>query len=180
MQDYNSLLVQMFDEFPKFKIVNKENSKFMRLCNLALLILSFGRMKTYMTNFVTTVGYTVYVPHEWYLMDREVILRHERIHMLQYKRHGRLWFSFSYLFLLPMFFAYFRTKAEQEAYEESMRADAETFGIDALEDLFYKDRMIKHFTSAQYLWMWIREKDIYNWYDKTVDKLKRELLLKDG
>lgn len=160
-------------EFPNFKIRLKSQSWLMKTINVLLLILTFGRQKTFMTSFVTTLGSTVYVPDSWSSWNPTaqcITLRHERVHMRQSRKYGWLLFSLLYLFCwLPLWRAKWRTKFEMEAYEESMRSLLD-YGGDP-SNFVYKAKMIRHFTSAEYGWMWTKEKDIEDWFDRTLSRL---------
>lgn len=165
-------------EFPSYKRVSKEESGLMKLINFILRCLTFGQMKTFMTDFTTTLGYTVYTPLGWGMRSetsRAVTLRHERVHMRQRQKYGFFIFSFLYLFVLPFGRAFYRTKFEKEAYEESMLASAEYYGEDILEHKSTRDHYVKQFTSSSYLWMWTNEKDIVAWYDTTHARISRRL-----
>jgi hypothetical protein len=173
--DYEALKAEVKAEFPDFKVVNKHESGLMKVIDVALRVITFGQLKQFMSNFITTVGTTVYVFDGW--DDRPVtarmeILRHERVHMRQVRKYGRFLFSVMYLLLpLPTVFAHFRKKFEQEAYEESLRALQEYHGDAVLKDPIVKEQMIAHFTSAQYFWTWPWTKSISGWYDDTVKRL---------
>ena len=176
MDKYSKIIAEMEKEFPKFKLIEKKDSPLMKAVDIFLKVITIGKMKTFMTNFITTVGYKVYTPPEWKEIDRIGVLRHERIHMRQMRHHGRIWFTLSYLFLwLPSGMAYFRKKYEQEAYEESMRYRAVTYGIRYIEDTAFREVTINHFTSAQYFWTWPFRKSIEKWYDSTVKIIRLEM-----
>lgn len=171
-QSFDSLHTEIKLEFPTFKVVKKEDSRLMKAIALFLKIITFGQMDAFMTQFITTVGTTVYVTSKWGSMpetSRMAILRHERVHMRQARRHGRLLFSLLYLFVpLPTMFAYYRMKFEKEAYEESLRAYAEYYGLEQVRNARFRDDIIKHFTSAEYFWMWPFKKNLENWYNDFV------------
>lgn len=158
-------------EFPDFKIVSKNDSRFMRFMDVLVRIVTFGQMKRFMV-MNTTVGHTVYTSTDWDddpESHKIEVLLHERIHLRQQKRYGKLLFAFLYTFFpLPFFFAYFRTKFEQEAYAESMRYKASIEGIRALERDDYRQRMVDRFTSATYGWMWYSKNDIEIWFSQVV------------
>lgn len=162
-------------EFPDFKLVPKEQSGLMKAANIALKIITFGQMKSFMTTFTTTMGYTVYTPRNWEkrsAASRAVTLRHERIHMRQRKKYGWFGFGFLYLFVFfPIALAYFRMKFEKEAYEESLRAVKEYYGMRPLKKADTRERYIDHFTTAQYFWMWPFRGAIGRWYDDVVEEL---------
>jgi hypothetical protein len=161
MPTYEIIMIELLREFPKFMLMEKHSSVPMRTIDAFLRVITLGMMKTFMTDFITTVGYKVYVPTGWERMDRVGVLRHERVHMRQMRKYGRVWFTLSYLFLwLPLGLAYFRRCYEQEAYAESMRHTARTQGIEAIERAEYRERMISHFTTAQYFWTWPFRKSI--------------------
>lgn len=173
--DYARLQAETLEEFPDFKVVNKSGSWLMKAIDVSLKVITFGQMKQFMTGFITTLGSTVYVPDGWDdkpVESRLGVLRHERVHMRQAKRHGRFLFSLMYVLLpLPTVFAHFRKKFEQEAYEESLRALQEYYGDSVLKNPGIRSAMIDHFTSAEYFWTWPWKKSIAKWYDDTVARL---------
>jgi hypothetical protein len=173
------LIRDIREEFPKFKIVQKEDSTFMKTLDVCLKLITFWQMKTFMTRFTTTIGYTIYVPDTWITRaekPRLIILRHERVHMRQRKTRGWLLFNFAYLFwIFPTVIAHGRMRLERTAYAESMRAKAEYYGIDVLSRPEIRDHTISHFTTAEYFWMWPWRKGLEKWYDETVAKIEREM-----
>jgi len=178
---YEMLIAEMKDEFPKFELIDKKDSAFMKALNIGLKIITFWQMKTFMTQFTTTVGYKVYTPSLWEEKDRVSVLKHERVHMRQMRRDGRVWMWFSYMFLwFPCVFAHFRKKYEQEAYEETLRHRAQTGGMRYLEHPEYRESIISNFTSAKYFWTWPWRKSIEEWYDGCVRKIRLELLENRG
>lgn len=173
---YQMVVSQITRDYPKFKTFPKASSRFMKFLNVLLTIGSFGTSKGFMDNVTTTIGYTVYTPkawESWSTISKVEILRHESIHMKQRTKLGWFLFFFLYLFFpLPILFAYYRTKFEQEAYEESLKNLSEYYGVDVLDSPELKQKMVSHFTSGQYLWMWVIKSQVEAWYDRTVDKLK--------
>jgi hypothetical protein len=89
------------------KIVYKDDSLFMRILGK---ILFFN--PTFMTSYATTIGETIYLPNkskEWSDQSIEMLLAHEMVHVLDYKKEGFLFFL-KYLFpqvLLPLCFIVF-------------------------------------------------------------------------
>lgn len=171
---YTDLIENLREEY-KTTLVYKDNSKFMRLLNVLLLIVTFGGQRQFMTRFTTTIGKTIYVPREWEqypVAEKITILRHERIHLRQAKRYPLFVFSFLYLFFpLPLFLAYYRAKFEKEAYEESMRSDADLYGGMVLYQKSYSDFIQSQFTSSAYGWMWPFKDSINKWYLDTVERI---------
>lgn len=135
---------------------------------VGLLLRVFGQT-SFMTDYTTTMGTTVYTPSNWPLFAPEQqaeILRHERVHMRQARRLTRPLFSFLYAMIpLPLGLSYFRARFEMEAYAESIAARYE-YGLSLGAD--ERARFISYFTTGAYLWMWPFSAAIGAWYDKTV------------
>lgn len=163
------LIAEIRREFPDFELIQKSRSGFMKLLNVLLLVITFGQMRTFMTAFTTTIGCKVYIPDNWTESPwkiRAEVLRHERVHMRQKKKWGFL-FYIAYLFLpVPVLWAYCRTKFEMEAYEESMRARIEYYGLGVLMGDATKQWFVGQFTGASYFWMWVGRKRVEAWYDE--------------
>lgn len=182
---FNKLMEDTRKEFPDFKVKYKRDSGIMRAIDRLLKIITFGRMQTFMTVFITTYGNDIYVPDDWGARDplqKCVILRHERVHFRQQLRYGSIkWLSslvFSLLYImwiLPGGLSLGRRNFEQEAYEESLRARAEYYGVEALYDDDYRAFLVNTFISAEYFWMWPFRKSVERWYDDTVLKILVEL-----
>lgn len=165
---YDDLLRDIREEFPAFRLVPKESSWLMRAIDIALKVITFGAMSTFMTGYVSVIGSTVYVSRGWAElsdMGRAVVLRHERVHMRQRAKYGPLLFTFLYLFFpLPVGLAYFRMKFEREAYEETLRARVELYGPKSLRDPECREGIVRQFTSSAYFWMWPFRKNTLRWY----------------
>jgi hypothetical protein len=174
--DYAKLLNDIKKEFPDFMIVKKTQSKLMTFINGFLKVITFGQMKTFMDSFVTTIGNTVYVPDSWDSKSpagKAITIRHERVHMQQSKKYGRIAFSLLYLLTpLPTIAAYYRTKFEKEAYEESLKAYNEYYGKKFFTQAL-KDNIVQHFTTAEYFWMWPWKKSVEKWYDDVVEDITK-------
>src|SRR5206468_4047382 len=122
------------DEVPGFRIVRKDRSPLHKAIHYALVIVTFGQMRSYLDAFQTTIGRTIYVTPDWDDWDadrRYVTLRHEAVHLRQFRRLTLPVMAVLYLFVpLPMGLAYFRARFEKEAYAETIRAAAEVWGIE--------------------------------------------------
>lgn len=180
MKNYEELLRDILEEFPDFQIVVKSESRLMVCIDKFLKIVTLGRMKTFMTGFTTTVGNTTYVSTNWNELSRtirSIVLRHERIHLRQAKSYSRFFFSFLYIFVLPVFWTY-RSKFEREAYEETMRASVEAYGLDVLNDTM-KSEIVGYLSSHQYFWM-MRKKSAELWFDETKEKILLEKEVENG
>jgi hypothetical protein len=183
---YMQLLRDIKEEFPDFDVRYKSDSRTMKVLDILLKVVTFGRMKTFMTEFITTYGSDIYVPDGWGDRDpltRCITLRHERVHLRQKQRYFRsikwlssLWFSAQYtLWILPAGLAMGRKLIEQEAYEESLRARAEYLGIAAIDDANYRKSVVHHFISADYFWTWPYRASVEKWYDATVHKIRIDM-----
>lgn len=176
MTDLDVVMMQLVQEFPKFKIVRKDASLLMKVIDVFLRVITFGKMNEFMHKFITTVGYTVYAPSDWGVFQpaqRAVILRHERVHMRQRAKYGMLLFTLLYLFTpLPIGLSYFRAKFEMEAYAETLRAMCELYitGVGIIQSSSFRKSTIEHFMSAEYFWMWPFRKSVERWYDAAAKK----------
>ena len=176
MNPYSQILASGKKEFPDFKIVKKADSTFMKVLNVLLRVITFNQQVKFMTNYSTTVGSTIYTPSNWEERTNEsrtITVRHELVHFRQGKRH----FFFKFLYLLvffPVGLAYFRMKFEKEAYEESMRAIAELHGLDALRNAD-RERVVKHFVSADYFWCWPFRASVEKWYEESRKRILAEV-----
>ena len=119
-------------EFPDFRIVCKTESAMHRGIHVALMAITLGGMRQYLTSYHTTLGQAVYVTPGWddsCFDQRYVTMCHERVHMRQFRRFGGLGMALLYgLLPLPLGLSYFRARFEKAAYAESIRATAELFG----------------------------------------------------
>lgn len=178
--DAKALILQ---DFPHFKEVRKSDSGLMKFIGAFLRIVTFGGMKSFMDSFTTTIGTTVYTPSSWDSMDdagRCIVLRHERVHMVQ-KAHYGMWL-FTLMYLIPIFpigFAWFRAAFEMEAYGETITATLELRGAQVAMAPEFKARMVSRFTGPSYLWMWPFPDRVGEWFDTALD-LKVRAFLKEG
>jgi hypothetical protein len=107
------------------KFVSKDDSRVMKL--IGLLRPDFT--KTYWT----TVGNTIYYPtnvKDPYHKCHSDTVKHELVHVEQYRKLSVPLFLFLYLFVpFPVFFSYFRWRFEREAYLTQIRAGALTENV---------------------------------------------------
>jgi len=140
------------------RIVRKGEAAHQRFVDRALRILSFGGQTTYLTNYVTTLGHTIFVPDDWDRSEpggRLAVLRHELVHIEQFERFGVLGMSILYgLLPLPIGLAYGRARLELEAYRETIRATAEIDGIDLATSAWLRESIVERFVGPDYLFMW--------------------------
>jgi hypothetical protein len=175
MNNLNLFILEIKKEFPKFKIINKKDSLFIKIVGWFLYIITFGSQNSFMESYVTTINNNVYLPKSWNFLKEEtkiMILKHERVHMRQAKRYGFVLFSFLYIFVFfPFVFAYYRTKFEKEAYEENIKFAFEKGGEELIRSDKYKEHILKYFLTGQYGWMCPFRSYISEWYDKIVEKI---------
>jgi hypothetical protein len=173
---YDALVTALRVEFPRFRIVAKHESRLHRAIHRALVVLTLGRMRTYLHSYQTTIGRTVYVTPDWDARDpdeRYVTLRHEAIHLRQFRAYTLPGMALLYLFVpLPMGLAWFRARFEQEAYAESIRAAAEVWGPAYPRRAAYRGHIIEQFTGPNYGWMWPFRRSLERWYDRVLDELE--------
>jgi hypothetical protein len=165
-------------EFPRFRIVEKRDSRLSRAIDIALRILTLGAQREFMTRYHTVLWDTLYVPEQWSStpdLSRLITLRHERIHLRQRKRYGDLLMTFLYLIpFFPLGLAYGRARIEWEAYTETLRATAEYVGLHAARSPALRDHILRQFLSGAYGWMWPFPKMLTRWYDEALAQIESE------
>src|SRR6478609_7675044 len=138
-------------EFPTFRIEKKRDSELQKAIHTALVVLTFGGQRVYLTRYYTVLFGTLWVPDSWETLpdkDRYVLLRHERVHLRQRRRMGDVPMAFLYLVpFFPLFLAYGRARIEWEAYTETIRATAEYRGLVAARDPDLRRHILRQFTS---------------------------------
>ena len=177
MSRYDALCAELRTEFPRFRVVKKADSRFHRAIHYALIVVTFGGMRAYLTDYVTTIGQGVYVSGDWDTLsddERWSTMRHEAVHLRQFRRYTLPGMAFLYLLLpLPLGVAWFRARFEQEAYAESIRCAFETRGLAYVKAGYFRDNIIGQFTGPSYGWMWPFKKSLDRWYDGVVANLTR-------
>lgn len=137
------------------KICNKKESVLMKIINAILLVITFGKQKKFMTDFVTTIGEIIYVPESWDsypYQDKQTVLHHEQVHVNQYKKEKFL-YMFKYLFWpLPIFFAHARLTYEIEAFAADIVYSYRNFGVPPFGPRFA--HVIENLTGPAYFWTW--------------------------
>jgi hypothetical protein len=170
------MLARLREEFPRFAVVSKRNSPLSRAIDFALRVITVGTQRRYLTHYHTVLGYTLFLPDSWAStreLDRVIVLRHERIHLLQRRRLGMLPFAFLYLMpVLPLGLAYGRARLEWEAYRETLRATAELHGIEAARSPALRREIVGRFLDGSYGWMWPFRKQVEGWYAHAMIELE--------
>lgn len=159
-------------EFPRLRIILKPTSRFQRAIHRVLVVISFGQMRDYLDGYHTTVGQRVYVTGDWERKSRDrryLVLRHERVHIRQFRRYTLPVMAILYLLLpLPIGLAWFRAHFEKQAYAESIRGAAEIHGIDHVRDPEFRDDIIGQFTGPAYGFMWPFRRALERWYESVL------------
>jgi len=127
---------------------------------------------------VTTIGQTIYLPEGWRARTPEsrfITLRHEAVHLRQFRRFGLIGTALIYLVpLLPMGLAWGRARLEWEAYAETLRATGEVHGVEAMRSQHLQEHILRQFTGPAYGWMWPFEKTVQSWIDEAVSEFELE------
>jgi hypothetical protein len=170
------LIAEIREEFPRFCIVQKADSKLSTAIDRALKLVTLGMQKSYLTEYHTVIGDTLYVPAVWHRMsddERAILLCHERVHLRQRRRYGLPLMTFLYLVpFFPLGLAYGRARIEWEAYAETLRATAKISGLAAARSPELKQRIVRRFTGPDYGWMWPFERQVSRWYDAVLAELE--------
>lgn len=171
---YRALVAELERDYG-LRIVRKPDSRLHRAIDRALRVITFGGMTRYLDGYQTTIGRTLYVTADWDERDpceRYVTLRHEAIHLQQFRRWTLPGMAVAYLlFPLPLGVAYFRARFEMAAYEESIRAAAEVFGPAYPRRASYRAYVIEQFMGPSYGWMWPFRRALERWYDGVLASL---------
>ncbi len=173
---HDAFLDEIRAEFPRFEIAYKRDSGLQRVIHVALAVLTFGGQRAYQTRYHTAMFGRLYVPDSWDRMtdaDRYVLLRHERVHLRQRKRMGDVAMAFVYLVpILPLGLAWGRARIEWEAYEETIRATAEVYGMDEARAL--RGEILRRYVGGDYGWMWPFPRTVGRWFDDVIARLEGE------
>jgi hypothetical protein len=175
---YERLVAALHEELPGFRIVRKDQSRLHRAIHRVLVVVTLGQMRDYLDSYQTTIGKTVYVTSDWdeWSADRRyVTLRHEAVHLRQFRKWTLPVMALFYIFLpLPMGLAYCRARLEWEAYAETIRAAAEVWGPDVPRGASYRAHIIDQFMGPSYGWMWPFRTTLERWYDQILAGLGDE------
>ena len=93
--------------------------------------------------------------------ERYCILRHERVHVAQFRRYT--WPGMIFLYILcplPFAFAPGRAWLEWQGYRETLTATWEVFGPERASAASFEDEIVRRFTGPDYGWMWMRGRTI--------------------
>jgi hypothetical protein len=165
---FDILWARVQEEIPGAKIVLRKDSLFLKIIDRLLRILT--RNKFDPREFTTTIGKTMYVDGDWYIksdQERYLTLRHELIHMRQFRRWpfkfldypvlrliNLVIFSFCYLLVLPLKWT-LRSSFEREAYTQTLLVHYEIAGSYTLDRAMrITAHMSRNFGGPAYFYMW--------------------------
>ncbi len=173
MSRHERLVDEIRAEFPGFEILPKRSSALQRTIAGALAVITLGGQRHYLTHYHTLLFGKLYVPDAWETMDddaRYVLLRHERVHLRQAARMGDVRMALVYLVpILPLFLAWGRARIEWEAYEETIRATAEIYGVKRARAL--EPEIVRRYVGPDYGWMWPFPGVVRRWFREVVETL---------
>ena len=162
--DYEAYLSRLKSRFPDFQVIPKSESRINRLIDRTLRLLTFGGQSSYMSHYVTTLGSRIYTPDNWDSRPPEVrycVMRHEVVHVTQFKRYGWLGMTLLYVLLpLPFGFAAGRAWLEWQAYKETVVATWQVAGPEVARSDALREDIVRRFTGPDYGWMWLRGRTI--------------------
>lgn len=174
----NDLRERFANRAKPIHIVKKSQYWHQRAAGKALYWVTLGGQNRYLSDYVTTLGHTIYVPDDfdtWPAHRALEVLRHEAVHVEQFERYGLPLMVLLYGVLpLPMGLCWFRARLEWEAYEESLRAIYEIEGKQAAHDPDLHDEIIRRFVGPDYGYMWPFPKTIRRWIQKALKTIERE------
>jgi hypothetical protein len=156
---YRAYCDELAKEHGRLVVIKKGESGLCRVIDRALKVLTFGRQSRFLTSYTTTLGKRIYVPDDWErypAIERYLILRHEAVHVRQFRRFTWPGMTLIYLLLpLPMGLAAGRALIEWEAYRETLVATWQVKGEVAARDPALADHIVARFVGADYGWMWV-------------------------
>jgi hypothetical protein len=171
---HEALLSEIRGEFPSFEVVYKRTSALQKWIGGALVVVTLGGQRHYLTRYHTVLFGKLYVPDAWDAMDdaaRYVLLRHERIHLRQRRRMGDVAMAFMYLIpFFPIGLAWGRARIEWEAYVETIVATAEVYGLPAARAL--EGEIVRRYVGPDYGWMWPFPRTVRRWFRAVIEDLK--------
>lgn len=157
-QRYERLLGDLARSVPPVTLRAKSGSRLQRCIDRALRVLTLGGQDRYLTEYVTTLGSTVWMPatwESWSYRSRYKVLRHELVHVRQFERYTWAGMVLLYgFFPLPAGLAWGRAVLEWEAYAVTLEVEAELDGIEAARDPALHAEIVRRFTGPDYGWMW--------------------------
>ena len=188
---YTTLLDRVKLEIPGVRVILHKNSRCIRAIYALIRVFSKGFDSSHYT---TTIGKRMYVPDDWYNRSprlRYEVLRHELVHMRQFRRWPFRFFdlpvlrlvnfltvSFCYLLVLPTKRT-MRAKFEREAYTQTLLVRYEIYGPYTLDiAMRLTSKMARVFGGPDYFYMWSAP-DARKWAAATMEAIEKGLIKND-
>lgn len=173
LDDY---LTALRREFPTLRLVSKTQDRGSKQIDRFLKLITFGSQSEYLSSYTTTLGSTLYLPACWDQLSqasRYLILRHEAVHLRQFRRYGFLGMALLYLIpILPLGLALGRARLEWAAYRETILATAEVHGLAAAANPALRRTIVEQFVGPAYGWMWPFPQQVHRWVDEALAELR--------
>jgi hypothetical protein len=176
-----ALYQQYLDELqrtePRVRIIAKRDSRFCKLIDRVLRVVTFGKQDRFLTDYTTTLGSRIYVPDVWEQMpfgERYCTLRHELVHVRQFRRLTWPGIALVYVLLpVPAGFAAGRAWLELQAYRESFVAWWQVYGRARATSEMMMQHVVERFTGPDYGWMWVAGGQVRRALQRTLEQLER-------
>ena len=172
----DAYLAELQAEFPRLRVVAKQEHAWSQRINRVLRALTLGGQAAYLSTYTTVLGCTIYLPSSWEQRSDEaryITLRHEAVHLRQFRRYSVLGMTLIYgLPLLPVGLAAGRAWIEWEAYRETLAAYADVYGMQAARDPALHAHIRLQFAGPAYLFMWPFPLMVQGWIDREVAALE--------
>ncbi|MCA9574626.1 MAG: hypothetical protein R3B40_18930 [Polyangiales bacterium] len=163
-------------EFPRLRIVHKQDHAWSRRIDALLRAITFGGQAAYVSTYTTVLGCTIYLPSAWAERSDEaryITLRHEAVHLRQFRRFTVPGMTLIYgLPLFPVGLALGRALIEWEAYRETLAAYADVYGIEGARDPALHAHIRLQFTGPAYVFMWPFPRMVQRAIDREVAALE--------
>lgn len=173
---YDALVAELEARYRGLRVLPKPESPFCRAIDKALRVISLGRMRTFLDGYITTFGRRIYVPASWPELpagERYCILRHEAVHVRQFRRLTWPGMTLLYLLLpLPVGLAAGRAFLEWQGYRETLVAHFQVYGDRPQHVARLKSSIVRRFTGPDYLWMWLPGRMVARALDRTLAELR--------
>jgi len=173
---YAAYLAELRQLHPKLVVLKKSDSTLCRLIDRTLKVITFGGMRTFLTSFVTTLGQRIYVPDSWETWapaERYCIIRHEVVHVAQFRRWTFPGMVVLYLLVPPLVgFAPGRAWLEWQGYRETLEATWQVYGPEAARSDSMATHIVARFTGPEYAWMWVSGGQVRRWIARELERLE--------
>lgn len=171
-QETEHELAAFVDELARrgVRIAKKSETWHQKAIDALLRLVTLGQQDRFLTDFVTTIGHTIYVPDHFETDPawlKLAVLRHEAVHVGQWERLGGPLNTLAYLtFPLPMGLAWGRAMLERDGYLETLRTIARVDGLAAAKA--QRAWFVQQFTGPSYGWMWPFPSQVGQWFDEEI------------